>query len=117
MSHLSSVKTTLCNVSLLERTLTTLKVEWYKENASHVIIPQANGNDFGFFWDGNEFEFIGDKQLWTLRYSIASFLEQIQHEYLFKSLLDDLHYIKIINSDQIYIFGLEEWAQILSNDC
>ena len=63
MSHLSSMRTCLSNLTLLEHSLTVLGINWYRENYSHVVIPQDNGHDFGFFWNGKEFEFIGDEKL------------------------------------------------------
>jgi hypothetical protein len=49
MSHLSSMRTCLSNLTLLEHSLSVLEIQWYRENYSHIVIPQENGHDFGFF--------------------------------------------------------------------
>ena len=90
MSHLSSMRTCLSNLTLLEHSLTVLGINWYRENYSHVVIPQDNGHDFGFFWNGKEFEFIGDEKLWIQVWSIGTFIEKIQYKYIYKSLDVDL---------------------------
>jgi hypothetical protein len=90
MSHLSSMRTCLSNLTLLEHSLTVLGINWYRENYSHVVIPQDNGHDFGFFWNGKEFEFIGDEKLWIQVWSIGTFIEKIQYQYIYKSLDIDL---------------------------
>ena len=90
MSHLSSMRTCLSNLTLLEHSLTVLGINWYRENYSHVVIPQDNGHDFGFFWNGKEFEFIGDEKLWIQVWSIGTFIEKIQYQYIYKSLDVDL---------------------------
>ena len=48
------------------------------------------GFDFGFFWNGKEFEFIGDEKLWIQVWSIGTFIEKIQYQYIYKSLDIDL---------------------------
>jgi len=90
MSHLSSMRTCLSNLTLLEHSLTVLGINWYRENYSHVVIPQDNGHDFVFFWNGKEFEFIGDEKLWIQVWSIGTFIEKIQYQYIYKSLDIDL---------------------------
>ena len=90
MSHLSSMRTCLSNLTLLEHSLSVLEIQWYRENYSHIVIPQENGHDFGFFWNGKEFEFIGDEKLWIQAWSIGTFIEKIQYQYIYKSLDMDL---------------------------
>jgi hypothetical protein len=90
MSHLSSMRTCLSNLTLLEHSLSVLGIQWYRENYSHIVIPQENGHDFGFFWNGREFEFIGDEKLWIQVWSIGTFIEKIQYQYIYKSLDIDL---------------------------
>ena len=90
MSHLSSMRTCLSNLTLLEHSLSVLEIQWYRENYSHIVIPQENGHDFGFFWNGKEFEFIGDEKLWIQAWSIGTFIEKIQYQYIYKSLDIDL---------------------------
>lgn len=86
MSHLSSMRTCLSNLQLLEYSLSILGISWYRESYSHIVIPQDNGHNFGFFWNGEEFEFVGDKKLWSQAWSIGSFIENIQFQYIYKSL-------------------------------
>jgi len=90
MSHLSSMRTCLSNLELLEHSLSVLEIQWYRENYSHIVIPQENGHDFGFFWNGKEFEFIGDEKLWVQVWSIGTFVEKVQYQYIYKSLDIDL---------------------------
>ena len=90
MSHLSTMKTNLSNIILLEESLSILGIKWYREDLSHIVIPQKNGQDFGFFWNGKEFEFVGDEMFWVQPWSISSFLEKIQYQYIYKALELDL---------------------------
>ena len=90
MSHLSSMRTSISNLILLERALSALEIQWYREDNSHIVIPQENGHDFGFFWNGKEFEFIGDEIFWIQPWSISTFIEKIQYQYIYKSLNIDL---------------------------
>ena len=90
MSHLSSISTSIENLDLLKKSLSSLDIVWYSENNSRVIIPQSNGHDFGFFWSGNEFEFIGDETLWEQPWSISSFIEKVQYQYIYKSLRNEI---------------------------
>ncbi len=92
MSHLSSMRTCLSNLTLLEHSLSVLGIQWYRESYSHIVIPQENGHDFGFFWNGAEFEFIGDETLWIQAWSIGTFIEKIQYQYIYKSLDIDLKF-------------------------
>jgi hypothetical protein len=84
------MRTYLSDLRLLEYALSVLDIKWYRENSSHIVIVQENGYDFGFFWNGREFEFIGDETLWSQPWSIGTFIERIQYQYIYKSLDIDL---------------------------
>jgi len=114
MSHLSSLKTSLSNLPMLEYALSILEIDWYRENSSHIVIPQKNGHDFGFFWNGEEFEFIGDEALWIQVWSIGTFIEKIQYQYIYKSLDIDLKLrglsdVKISDSNELNNIIVEAW--------
>ena len=114
MSHLSTMSTSLSDLALLEYSLSVLEIQWYRENYSHIVIPQENGHDFGFFWNGREFEFIGDERLWIQPWSIGTFIEKIQYQYIYKSLDIDLkvrglYDIKVDSNEMFNKIIIETW--------
>lgn len=86
MSHLSSVKTCLTQLHVLEYALLSLDIKWYRESWSSISLPQKEGPDFGFVWNGDEYELMGDFSQWKQPCSIALFIEKIQYQYVLKTI-------------------------------
>ena len=86
MSHFTHMKTRFQNLFYLEKALNRLNIE-YKEqqNAStsnvNLIIPQSNGYDIEFAWNGQEYEFIVDMSFWEQPYPIESFIDKVAQQY------------------------------------
>jgi hypothetical protein len=94
MSHFSKIKTKLYDKSTIEKSLSDLNIEWkigetkvrgYKnqEESSQIVIPQANGHDIGFKWNGGEYELVSDLMFWDQKYSVNKFLNQINQRYAY----------------------------------
>ena len=66
MSHLTYMKTRFQNLSYLEKALTKLNIA-FNQQKSHpelsqhnLAIPQANGHEIEFCWNGKEYELVVD---------------------------------------------------------
>ena len=88
MSHFTHMKTRFQNLFYLEKALNRLNIV-YKEKNSHnsdlsninLIIPQSNGYDIEFSWNGQEYEFVVDISFWEQAYPIESFIDKISQQY------------------------------------
>jgi hypothetical protein len=88
MSHFTHMKTHFQNLSYLEKALNTLNnVHKPKQiaiqNSSHInlVIPQLNGYDIEFCWNGQEYELVVDESFWEQPYSIKNFIDRIAQQY------------------------------------
>jgi hypothetical protein len=92
MSHFTHIKTRFQNLSYLEKALNRLNIA-YKEikntvndlnsenNNGHLIIPQSNGYDIEFAWNGEEYELIVDMSFWAQSSPIENFVDKIAQQY------------------------------------
>jgi hypothetical protein len=98
MSHFSKIKTTLKDLSLLQKSLNDLGVSWdetvstikgYKaqECFANLVIKQNNNYDIGFTWDGTEYQLVADLQFWQQPWSVELFLDKITQRYAYNSIL------------------------------
>ena len=98
MSHFSKIKTTLKDLSLLQKSLSDLGVSWdervntikgYKaqECFANLVIKQNNNYDIGFTWDGTEYQLVADLQFWQQPWSVELFLDKITQRYAYNSIL------------------------------
>lgn len=88
MSHFTHMKTRFQNLFYLEKALnrlnivheerTTLKTEWSNIN---LVIPQSNGYDIEFAWNGQEYELVVDMSYWEQPYPIESFIDKVAQQY------------------------------------
>jgi hypothetical protein len=86
------MKTRFQNLFYLEKALNRLNIE-YKEQENNIknsnsvhsnlnlIIPQSNGYDIEFAWNGQEYEFVVDMSFWEQAYPIESFIDKIAQQY------------------------------------
>jgi len=86
------MKTRFQNLFYLEKALNRLDIKHNKqekiqqdskEKLYHVdlIIPQSNGHDIEFFWNGQEYELIVDMSYWLQDYPIETFIDRIAQQY------------------------------------
>ena len=90
MSHFTHMKTRFQNLFYLEKALNKLNIV-YKEHENtttnsnsstvNLIIPQSNGYDIKFAWNGQEYEFIVDMSFWEQPYPIESFIDKVAQQY------------------------------------
>ena len=92
MSHFTHMKTRFQNLFYLEKALNRLNIE-YKEQENNIknsnsvhsnlnlIIPQSNGYDIEFAWNGQEYEFVVDMSFWEQPYPIESFIDKVAQQY------------------------------------
>ncbi len=91
MSHFSQVKTQIRQLEPLQQALTDLGIEWKGNDSlrgyqgatdrAEVVIPQANGYDIGFQWNGREYALVADMQFWQQPWTVESFLQKVTQSY------------------------------------
>lgn len=88
MSHFSHMKTRFQNLFYLEKALNRLNIVNKEETAvssdlsnSNLVIPQSNGYDIKFTWNGQEYELVADMSFWEQPYPVESFIDKIAQQY------------------------------------
>jgi hypothetical protein len=88
MSHFTHMKTRFQNLFYLEKALNRLNIVHEEEKTNNLessnknlIIPQSNGYDIEFAWNGQEYELIVDISYWEQPYPIESFIDKIAQQY------------------------------------
>jgi len=92
MSHFTHMKTRFQNLFYLEKALNKLNIA-YKEPEKNInnldsesynenlIIPQSNGYDIEFAWNGQEYELVVDMSFWQQSSPIESFIDKVSQQY------------------------------------
>ena len=87
MSHFTHIKTRFQNLLYLKKALNRLSIS-YKEQLdslnSEVInlaIPQSNGYDIEFAWNGEQYELVTDMSFWQQSSPIESFIDKVAQTY------------------------------------
>jgi hypothetical protein len=92
MSHLTHIKSRFQNLFYLEKALNRLNIT-HKEQETNVtnsnsesynrnlVIPQSNGYDIEFAWNGQEYELVVDMSFWEQPYPIESFIDKVAQQY------------------------------------
>ena len=92
MSHFTNMKTRFQNLFYLEKALNRLEIQHtrqkkvidgYKSKPYNInlVIPQQNGYDIEFCWNGQEYELIVDMSFWEQAYPVESFIDKIAQQY------------------------------------
>lgn len=99
MSHFSQVKTQIRALEPLQKALTDLGVVWKstacaksdrgQSMAAEVVIPQANGYDIGFRWNGKEYELVADMHYWQQPWTVESFLNKVSQRYAVQTVMGE----------------------------
>ena len=95
MSHFSTIHTSLRHRSALEAALTRLNyayrvgsqpVRGYRGQTqiADLVIPQENGYDIGFVWDGQQYNLVTDLQYWQQPLSVEGFVKQLHQQYAYE---------------------------------
>jgi hypothetical protein len=83
------MKTRFQNLFYLEKALNRLNIVHNEKEISlnsnldlkNLVIPQSNGYDIEFSWNGQEYELVVDMSFWEQAYPIESFVDKISQEY------------------------------------
>jgi len=100
MSHFSQIKTKIRNLDCLKAALTDLGIEWSSDSkpvrgyrgqtqAASIVISQANNYDFGFVWNGQEYELVADLQFWDQPLPVERFLSKLTQRYACRTILQE----------------------------
>ena len=100
MSHFSHIKTRIQNLEYLEKALNQLcisyktkseKIKGYQNEVSEVnlSIPQSNGYDIGFNWNGSEYELVADLSFWQQQWSLENFIDRVSQAYASETILHE----------------------------
>jgi len=92
MSHFTHMKTRFQNLFYLEKALNRLSIVNKQEKKVlntfdsksyniDLVIPQSNGYDIEFSWNGQEYELVADMSFWEQPYPVESFIDKISQQY------------------------------------
>ncbi len=98
MSHFSQVKTQIRTLEPLQKALTDLGLDWKsgpsplrgyrgETTSAEVVLPQDNGYDVGFRWNGAEYELVADMQYWQQPWTVESFLNKVRQGYAVQTVM------------------------------
>lgn len=104
MSHFTHMKTCFRNLVYLEKALTRLNIQ-YKEQeknltsknqnlnlyTKNLVIPQSNGYDIEFVWNGQVYELVVDISFWKQPYPIESFIDKVSKQYAGEVIIGESH--------------------------
>jgi hypothetical protein len=124
MSHFTHMKTRFQNLFYLEKALNRLNIIHKQEqkivqnsNSSNVnlVIPQSNGYDIEFCWNGQEYELVVDMSFWEQPYPIENFIDKVAQQYAGEVVIGESQKIGFQpikyqqNSDGSNTLVLERW--------
>lgn len=90
MSHFTHMKTRFQNLFYLEKALNRLNIGYKQDltrsqnstlNNINLVIPQSNGYDIEFCWNGQEYDLVVDISFWEQSYPIENFIDRIAQQY------------------------------------
>lgn len=90
MSHFTHIKTRFQNLSYLEKALNRLNIIHEEkevldanlvESNICLVVPQSNGYNLEFTWNGQEYELVVDASFWEQSCPIENFIDKISQEY------------------------------------
>lgn len=121
MSHLTYMKTRFQNLSYLEKALSKLSIV-YNQQKSHpelsqynLVIPQSNGHEIEFCWNGKEYELVVDLSFWNQPYPVQSFIDKVAQNYANENVIGESQKIgfQLVNAqknaDGSQTLVLERW--------
>jgi hypothetical protein len=115
------MKTRFQNLSYLEKALSKLNITFYQHKSNpelaqeNLIIPQTNGHDIKFGWNGKEYELVVDLSFWNQPYPVQTFIDKVAQNYANENVIGESQKIgfQLItaqkNSDGSQTLVLERW--------
>ena len=128
MSHFTHIKTRFQNLFYLEKALNRLNIV-HKEQEKNItnsssesstknlIIPQSNGYDIEFAWNGQVYELVVDISFWEQPYPIENFIDKVSKQYAGEVIIGESHKMGFQqvkyqqNVDGSNTIVLERWNQ------
>lgn len=100
MSHFSNIKTKIRNLDSLKSALKDLNIDWKqgpgivrgyqgKTHQADIVVAQGNDYDFGFSWNGKEYELVADLQYWQQPLTVDGFLRQVTQRYAYHTVVKE----------------------------
>ena len=128
MSHFTNMKTRFQNLFYLEKALNRLDITHQREKKVidgynsklyniNLVIPQSNGYDVEFSWNGYEYELVVDMSFWEQPYPIESFVDKVAQQYAGEVIIGESQKIGFQpikyqqNTDGSNTLVLERWNQ------
>lgn len=127
MSHLTSLQTSFQRLTYLQKALEKLNIRYNQKQLQekhnpdgaeiNLIIPQSNGYDLEFAWDGKNYELVADLSFWSQPYPVETFLEKVTQTYAMERLVGESQNLgfQVINSQKnlqgITLVSLERWNE------
>nr|YP_009028942.1 hypothetical protein [Coscinodiscus radiatus]AGH28486.1 hypothetical protein [Coscinodiscus radiatus] len=127
MSHFTTMKTRFQNLFYLEKALNRLNIKHNKQeeiklqsnssyNESNLTIPQVNGYNIEFCWNGKEYELVVDMSYWIQDCPIETFIDKISQQYASEVIMNESKKLGFQavkyqqNKDGSNTVVLERWA-------
>jgi Protein of unknown function (DUF1257) len=100
MSHFSTIKTQIRNLTSLKSALDDLGIDWKtgprsvrgyqgQTRNAEVVLEQENNYDIGFSWNGREYELVADLQYWQQPLTVEGFLQRVTQRYAYHTVIDE----------------------------
>lgn len=100
MSHFSTIKTQIRNLTSLKSALDDLGVDWKtgprsirgyqgQTRNAEVVLEQENNYDIGFSWNGQEYELVADLQYWQQPLTVEGFLQRVTQRYAYHTVVEE----------------------------
>lgn len=120
MSHFTHMKTRFQNLFYLEKALNRLNIVHKQDQNStssfiNLVIPQTNGYDIQFSWNGQEYDLVVDISFWEQPCPIQDFIDRIAQQYAGEVVIGESQKIGFQpvkyqqNSDGSNTLVLERW--------
>jgi len=118
------MKTRFQNLFYLEKALNRLNIVHKQEQKivqnsdlfqTNLVIPQSNGYDIEFCWNGEEYELVLDMSFWEQPYPIENFIDKVAQQYAGEVVIGESQKIGFQpvkyqqNSDGSNTLVLERW--------
>ena len=123
MSHFTNMKTSFQNLDYLQTALDKIEIKHYKKQRNielekdSLVIPQSNGYDIEFRWNGQEYDLVVDMSFWEQPYPVENLIDKVSQQYASEVIITESEKLgfKPIkyqqNQDGSNTFVLERWNQ------
>lgn len=124
MSHFTHIKTRFQNLFYLQKALERLEIRHHQENepmsndtvsTNRLVIPQSNGYDIQFVWNGQEYDLVADMSFWKQTSPVETFIDKVAQQYAGEVIIGESQKIGFepmkyqTNDDHSTTLVLERW--------